>query len=114
MITNNSKILSAVTALLLSVALGASPAMAEVVIHEVQVVDEFGSTAGPAEFLIIFGTNFGDDPVINLGTLGPALTIPLDQSLCNLLAPPPLESGFDCVVAELPDPLSLRGVPFFL
>ena len=104
MVTNNPKILSAVSALLLSVALGASPAMAEVVIHEVQVVDEFGSTAGPAEFLIMFGTDFGEAPVIYLGTLDPVLTIPLDQSLCDLTPPPPLGSGFDCVVAELPDP----------
>ena len=105
MYTNNSKILPIVTALLLVVATGASPAIAEVVIHEVQVVDSTGSSGGPPELLIIWGTEFGGDPVINLGTLGPALTLPLDQSLCTLTPPPPLASGFDCVVAALPAPI---------
>ena len=80
-----------VAALLLSLALGASPALA-VDIREVQI------SGDPPEFLVIYGTGFGTvtpggpgvgTPVINLGTQVPALTISADQSACNFVLNPP-------------------------
>ena len=89
--------------MLLSTALGASTAIAEVVIHEVHIVNQFGEKDIPPEFLVIYGTNFGEDPVINLGTQEDPLDTPEEfQDLCDLGDPPPLGMGFDCVVAELP------------
>jgi len=106
MITNISRTWVLSAGLVLSIALGASPAFAQVAIHEVQVVDQFGSTEGPPELLVIYGTGFGNDRIIYLGTQMDPLIIPADQSLCSTTPPPPLDpQGIDCVVAELPDPI---------
>ena len=68
--------------------------------------------------LIIWGTDFGpvDDvlgtPMIHFGTESTALGIAADQSLCPTPPggpAPPLELGFDCVVANLP--LAPNGEP---
>ncbi len=73
MMTNNSRMWTLLAVLVLSIALGASPAIAQPVIEEVQVVDSTGDPLGLPEFLLIFGTGFGtisptDTPVIFLGT----------------------------------------------
>ena len=104
--TNSSRIWTLLAVLVLSLALGASPAIA-VEIEEVQVVDEFGDPTGPFEFLLIYGTDFSDAPVIFLGTdTTTPLVIPVNQTLCNAAPPPPLDAmGTECVVAELPDPI---------
>ncbi len=60
MMTNSSRMWMLLAVLVLSLVLGASPAIAEPVIEEVQVVDSTGSPLGLPEFLLIFGTGFGD------------------------------------------------------
>ena len=113
MMTNNSRMWTLLAVLVLSIALGASPAIAQPVIEEVQVVDSGGDPLGDAELLLIFGRNFGvisdpDTPVIFLGTeTDTPLVIAADQSFCSDALndpPPPLdEVGTECVVAELPE-----------
>ena len=108
MMTNNSRMWTLLAVLVLSIALGASPAIAQPVIEEVQVVDSTGDPLGLPEFLLIFGTGFGtisptDTPVIFLGTdtMNP-LDIAVSQNLCSATPPPPLDPAAECVVAELP------------
>ncbi len=78
-------------------------AMGETKIQEVQVV-----TPGNPTQLSIWGEEFGpiDDvlntPMILFGTESTQLDIPVDQGLCQLAPPPPLELPSDCVVVDLP------------
>ena len=104
--TNSSRIWTLPAVLVLSIVLGAPPAIA-VEIEEVQVVDQFGDPTSPFEFLLIYGTDFSAPPVIFLGTdTTTPLVIPVDQTLCDTAPPPPLDAmGTECVVAELPDPI---------
>ena len=91
-------VVGSLSLLVLSILLGVSPAIAEVHIFEVQAVPP-----EDPQVLVIYGTDFGPDPVVFIGTQVPALTIAVDQSLCSTSAPPPLDSnGIECVVAELP------------
>ncbi len=93
----------------LAATMGVSPAIAQVTIQEVQVVDETGFPDGDPEFLVIYGTGFGDLDAIFLGTQKVPLIIPADQGFCSFISfppPPPLDpTATDCVVAELPDPI---------
>jgi hypothetical protein len=104
MMPRSSNICSFCAALLLSIALGASPALAEGTIFEVQVDQAAG-------LLVIYGTDFGPvspadgQPVITFGTQMPPLVIAADQTPCTAPPPPPLDpNGIECVVAELPSP----------
>ena len=65
--TNSSRIWTLLAVLVLSLALGAPPAIA-VEIEEVQVVDVNGDPTSPFKFLLIYGKDFSDPPVIFLGT----------------------------------------------
>ena len=76
-------------------------AIAETKIHEVQPYP----IDAPVQ-LVIWGTEFGDNPQIYFGTHPVPLEIDLSSLLCgdmrNDPAPPIAPDGFDCVVADLP------------
>jgi len=82
--------------------LTASTVKAAPVILEIQHDQDTG-------LMVIWGTDFGDPPVIHMGTQLDPLTIvdPVPPAevhpLCDATPPPPLNpNGTDCVVAEMP------------
>ncbi|MCK4840926.1 MAG: hypothetical protein KAT04_03470, partial [Methylococcales bacterium] len=109
---NNNKYLPYIVAVLLSFIIGSSVAIAQLVppvIHEIQL----GPDSDDPTYIVIYGTGFelnpdfgivpGTPAGINvfLGTESEPLVLPDDQTACDALAPPPLDTNnTDCVVAD--------------
>ena len=76
-------------------------AIADTKIHEVQPYP-----IEAPEQLVVWGTNFGDNPEIFFGTHPDPLVIDVSSPLCDAMrnnpAPPIAPTGFDCVVTDLP------------